>query len=172
MKVTVEIRNDCDSHWAPDKKLCTKWMRATFKVINHNQDSSISVSLVAEPTAAALNAEYRGKNAATNILSFPSEYPTHLSQVITYLPLGDIVICPAIVEREATAQGKTLQSHWAHLFIHGTLHLLGYDHQEAAAANAMEQLEIKALQTLGISNPYLIGCEEATRGRTEPNHDR
>jgi len=158
MKVTVDINSDCDTSWVPDELLCTRWILAAMNAIAFSRDSSVSLSFVDEKTSAELNSQYRGKTSATNVLSFPCEYPESLSNLIEHQPLGDIVICPAIVEQEAVQQTKELQSHWAHLLIHGVFHLLGYDHELEADANNMEQLEITTLQTLGIPNPYLIGC--------------
>ena len=158
MKVTVDINSDCDTSWVPDELLCTRWILAAMNSIPFSRDSSVSLSFVDAKTSAELNSQYRGKNTATNVLSFPCEYPENLSSLIDHQPLGDIVICPTVVEQEAVQQTKELQSHWAHLLIHGVFHLLGYDHDLEADANKMEQLEITALQTLGIPNPYLIGC--------------
>lgn len=157
MKVTVDFSHDCNSHWAPDESLCTQWIRAALDAAAHYQDSLVSVSLVSEKVSAELNMKYRGKSTATNVLSFPSNYPDLLAAAVSYKPLGDIVVCPAIVEREATAQQKPLTGHWAHMLIHGVLHLLGHDHQSDEDAEKMEALEVTALQTLGISDPYLIG---------------
>lgn len=154
MKVTVEIHNDCTGFWAPDKQLCTQWIRAALAAALFEKDSSVSLSFVTEHAASELNGKYRGKTTATNVLSFPSEFPENLTHITAERPLGDIVICPAVVEREAREQDKTLQAHWAHLTIHGMLHLLGYDHELDTDANTMEHLEVKALQTLGISDPY------------------
>jgi len=158
MKVTVEINNDCDSHWTPDEAMCTQWILAAMKRIAFDQDSAVSLSFVDAQASAALNTQYRDKTSATNVLSFPADYPENLGRLIAWLPLGDIVICPTIVEQEAQHQNKDLRSHWAHLLIHGLFHLLGYDHVQETDASEMEQLEIDTLQSLGITNPYLAGC--------------
>jgi probable rRNA maturation factor len=98
-----------------------------------------------------LNSRYRGKDAATNVLSFPADLPAEVD-----LPLlGDIVMCAPLVAAESVAQRKRPEAHWAHLTIHGVLHLLGHDHQEAAQAREMETLEIALLESLGIADPYL-----------------
>lgn len=154
MKVTVDLRNDCTPTWAPDKSLCRQWVRAALKTARHPIDTSVSISLVTEKTSAELNSKYRGKTGATNVLSFPSEYPETLAHAVTFQPLGDVVICPDVVAREAIDQNKELKAHWAHLTIHGILHLIGHDHEQAAEARKMEQLEISALQSLGIADPY------------------
>ena len=99
----------------------------------------------------SLNHTYRGKDYATNVLSFPADLPPELD-----LPLlGDLVVCAPVVAREATEQHKQLNAHWAHMVIHGCLHLLGYDHIDDAEADEMEALERELLAQLGIADPYL-----------------
>jgi len=114
-------------------------------------DSELTIRLADEPEARELNRTYRHKDYATNVLSFPSEVPDELLDIPL---LGDLVICPAVVEREAAEQGKSLEAHWAHLVIHGCLHLLGYDHIEDAEAEEMEALERELLAELGHPDPY------------------
>jgi probable rRNA maturation factor len=110
------------------------------------------VRVVDEEEGAALNAAFRYKAGPTNVLSFPFEPAPGLA-----LPyLGDLVICAPVVLREAAAQGKPAQAHWAHMLIHGLLHLQGYDHQDEAAAEAMERCEVEALARLGYADPYAI----------------
>ncbi len=104
-----------------------------------------------------LNREFRGKDSPTNVLSFPSQMPESLAEEMENFHLGDIAICPEIVEFEAQEQSKGLEAHWAHLLIHGLLHLFDYDHQNDDEANEMENLEIQILKTLGFPDPYLIG---------------
>lgn len=115
------------------------------------EDCELSIRLVSETESAELNSTYRGKNAPTNVLSFPFESPIPLTPRL----LGDLVLCVAVVEREAAEQNKTLEAHWAHLLVHGCLHLLGYDHLEDDEAEQMEALEVRILQQLGIENPYI-----------------
>ena len=112
----------------------------------------IAVQVVAPATIRRLNREYRGKDKPTNVLSFPSTVPAG----ITPQPLGDIVICPAVLKREAREQGKSERAHWAHLIVHGTLHLVGYDHEADADAQRMERREVAVLRRLGFSDPYRI----------------
>ena len=114
------------------------------------EKTSACLRVVDEPEAKTLNKEYRHINKATNVLSFPAELPVELD--IKFL--GDIVICAPVVDREAQEQSKKLSEHWAHLLVHGVLHLQGYDHQGEFEADEMESLEIKILQTLNITNPY------------------
>ena len=114
------------------------------------QDAEVSLSLVEPNAIQALNKDYREKNKATNVLSFPTDFPEELN-----LPLlGDIIICPRILEEEASAQNKSLESHWAHLCIHGCLHLLGFDHIEDSEAEIMESLETKIMLDLSYLAPY------------------
>lgn len=110
----------------------------------------VSVRLVDEAEMAELNQRYRGKHGPTNVLSFPSDLPAELE-----LPLlGDIVICAPVIRREALQQGKTERAHWAHMTVHGTLHLLGYDHLQPDEAQVMESLEADILQALNFPHPY------------------
>jgi probable rRNA maturation factor len=101
-----------------------------------------------------LNTRYRGKKGATNVLSFPSEPPAFEAHEL--LPFGDVVICAEVVEREAREQGKPLAAHWAHMVVHGTLHLQGYDHEKAKDATVMEERERALLAKLGFPDPYSI----------------
>ncbi|WP_221074216.1 rRNA maturation RNase YbeY [Agarivorans aestuarii] len=124
------------------------WLHATL--VEQDHDSEITVRIVDEAESQALNSQYRNKDKPTNVLSFPFEAPPGV-----LLPLlGDLVICRQVVEREAEEQGKAVFDHWAHMVVHGSLHLLGYDHIEDQEAEEMEALEIAVLTKLGISNPY------------------
>ena len=114
--------------------------------------ADLAIRLVDNKEGRALNRHYRGKDYATNVLSFPAELPEGVK-----LPLlGDLVICVPVVAREAREQGKQLNDHYAHLTVHGALHLLGWDHEDEREAECMEQLEREILATLGISDPYLV----------------
>lgn len=114
-------------------------------------ETEITLRIVDEPESHNLNLTYRGKDKPTNVLSFPFEMPDGID-----LPLlGDLVICRQVVEREAVEQQKPLEAHWAHLAIHGTLHLLGYDHLTDEEAEEMESLETHIMQSLGFDDPYL-----------------
>ncbi len=112
--------------------------------------TSACVRIVDEAEAKSLNKQYRNIDKATNVLSFPAEIPSQIG--INFL--GDIVICAQVVNREAQQQGKELTGHWAHLLVHGLLHLQGFDHEENKAADKMEALEIEILKNLHIPNPY------------------
>ncbi len=129
------------------------------------QSVEITVRVVDEIESRQLNHKYRDKDKATNVLSFPNELPDFLSGQLDTLPLGDLVICAPVVTAEAAEQHKSVREHWAHLTIHGVLHLLGFDHLEDDEAEAMEAMEISALQQLGISNPYETDEEKNRQGK-------
>ncbi|GAB2621797.1 rRNA maturation RNase YbeY [Novilysobacter erysipheiresistens] len=115
------------------------------------RQADLAIRLVDAKEGRAMNRHYRGKDYATNVLSFPAELPEGLK-----LPLlGDLVICAPVVAREAREQGKPLNDHYAHLTVHGALHLLGWDHEDEREAECMEQLEREILAGLGIADPYL-----------------
>jgi len=113
-------------------------------------DSELLVRFVDKPEIQQLNKTYRHQDKATNVLSFPSDLPIEIEEAI----LGDVVICVEVVTEEAHAQGKTFENHLLHMAIHGTLHLLGFDHIEESDAEKMETLEVKILEKMQISNPY------------------
>ena len=114
------------------------------------RDAEISIRIVDEAESQALNRDYRGNDRPTNVLSFPMELPEEFNMPM----LGDLVICAPVVEREAREQHKSLREHWAHMVIHGMLHLQGYDHINDEQASEMEGLEISLLHQLGFANPY------------------
>ncbi|HEY4292513.1 rRNA maturation RNase YbeY [Luteibacter sp.] len=128
-----------------------RWVEAALKGARRRKATEVAIRIVDVGEGQALNLQYRGRDYATNVLSFPAELPPGVD-----LPLiGDLVICAPVVTREAAEQGKKPAAHWAHMTIHGTLHLLGYDHIEEAEAEAMEALETRILAGLGIADPYL-----------------
>ena len=125
---------------------------ATAAVQPESDDVEMTVRIVDEAESQTLNRTYRAKGRPTNVLSFPFECPTEVS-----LPLlGDLVICRQVVEYEAAEQEKPLMAHWAHMVVHGSLHLLGYDHIDDTEAEEMESLETKIMQGLGFVDPYLV----------------
>lgn len=115
----------------------------------------VTIRIVDNPESQQLNNDYRGKNQPTNVLSFPFEAPIDLPAEAELSLLGDLVICLPKVIKEAAEQQKPALSHWAHLVIHGMLHLQGYDHETEPEAELMENLEIELLAKLGINNPYI-----------------
>ena len=147
----VEIQNEQTTTAIPDTDAITGW--ATCAWLGEG-DTQVSLRIVDADEIQQLNRDYRGKDRATNVLSFPMDMPAELTSKVELNLLGDLVICAAVVETEASEQHKTLDSHWAHMIIHGMLHLQGYDHQTDEQATDMEALEIKLLQQLGFDNPY------------------
>jgi probable rRNA maturation factor len=132
--------------WSPRRADLARWASAALG--RRAAGAELGVRVVGPAESRRLNARYRGRDAPTNVLSFaPPALPTR--------PLGDLVICPRVLSGEARAQAKTLEAHWAHLVVHGTLHLIGYDHRRAADARRMERREIAVLRRLGFENPYL-----------------
>ncbi|EKT4456847.1 rRNA maturation RNase YbeY [Pseudomonas putida] len=133
----------------PDDAAFRRWCELALR--QRSADSEMTIRLVDETEGRELNHTYRHKDYATNVLSFPADVPDDLLDIPL---LGDLVICVAVVEREAAEQGKSLEAHWAHLVIHGCLHLLGYDHIEDEEAEEMESLERELLAELGHPDPY------------------
>jgi probable rRNA maturation factor len=132
----------------PEVARLRHWARAALA--GRRRDAELAIRIVDAAESRALNRRYRGKDKPTNVLAFPAELPPELQ-----LPLlGDLVICREVVEAEAAAQAKPLDAHWAHMVVHGTLHLVGYDHQTAGEAATMETLEAEILAELGWPNPY------------------
>ncbi|HUB91939.1 MAG TPA: rRNA maturation RNase YbeY [Dyella sp.] len=129
-----------------------RWVEAALAGARRRRPAELSIRIVGTREGRTLNRTYREKDYATNVLSFPVDLPPGVR-----LPLlGDIAICAPVVRREAAEQGKPEAHHWAHLTVHGVLHLLGYDHIEEAEAASMEALETRILKGLGISNPYQL----------------
>jgi len=149
MRVKINLQNDESLTNLPVQQDFETWVNAALVQKFDNLEQTIR--LVGEAESRALNSQYRAKNAPTNVLSFTVE-----NDYLDYECLGDLVICAPIVEQEAQQQGKPLPAHWAHMVIHGMLHLQGYDHQNAAEADEMEALEAKILSTLGYTNPYNV----------------
>ena len=150
MSVTLDVQYEVEA--GPDEDDIRRWIEAVLAVEARATDVELTVRIVDEAEMAGLNARYRHKIGPTNILSFPFEAPPGVDLNL----LGDMVIAAPVVQREAREQGKTETAHWAHMIVHGTLHLLGYDHLEPTEAEDMEAREISILQELGYSNPYLL----------------
>jgi len=127
-----------------------RWISTTLRILKAmNRKTELTLRLVTEKESQQLNRQFRGKNKPTNVLSFPATTTEHTSDY-----LGDLAICVAVVKVEARSQHKTIKSHFAHMIVHGTLHLLGYDHQHKTEASKMEKLEIEILTKLSFENPY------------------
>lgn len=137
--------------WLPAESEVERWIAGALgRAPGSAPQGEIVVRAEASGEMARLNREFMGKEGATNVLAFPAEIPPGPWEPI----LGDIVICPEVVAGEAADQGKPAESHWAHMVVHGTLHLLGYDHQEDEQAREMEGLERAVLEALGYPDPY------------------
>jgi probable rRNA maturation factor len=145
--------------WTPSQKQCEIWVSSAlaFNTLQTCEKDSafIAIRLSDIDESAKLNAKYRNKSNPTNVLAFPfltQDWPEEGSGA----PLGDLALCPEIIKNEALIQNKTEENHWAHLIIHGTLHLCGYDHDHSKNRKIMEEIETDALKSLGIANPYLL----------------
>ena len=141
---------DPDAGALPGAADIEKWVRAALA--GRDAVGGVTVRIVEEVESAELNRGYRGIDRPTNVLSFPLSLP---AGDWGEAQLGDLAVCAAVVSREAAAQGKPLSAHWAHMVVHGTLHLFGYDHIEGSDAGRMEALEIGILKHLGYPDPYL-----------------
>jgi probable rRNA maturation factor len=144
----------------PAPSSLSRWARAALRGVRRPR-VTVGLRIVGRRESAALNSRFRGRHHATNVLSFAFEAPPGIRSE----HLGDLVICAPLVRREARAQGKPERAHWAHLVVHGILHLRGYDHRRPREAAAMERREIRILKELGFANPYIID-EHARRGKT------
>ncbi len=149
----IEIQRICETPSQPTDEQLERWVNTAFADLK--EDFELVIRIVDENESAQLNDTYRHKQGSTNILSFPFDVPDDVDLNL----LGDLVICAPVLEREAMQQNKPLQNHWAHIVIHGTLHLLGYDHIDEVEAIEMENQEIALLQTLSIPNPYEDGSD-------------
>ncbi len=144
----VDVQIACDEDDLPDPAELRAWARAA--VGDLRRCSELTIRVVDEAESARLNSSYRNKDGATNVLSFPFAPPAGVDIPL----LGDIVICAPVVRREANEQSKSTNSHWAHMVVHGSLHLLGFNHERAREAQEMEALEMRILADLGFDNPY------------------
>lgn len=147
----IEIQSASKSNFQPDQEQLQLWVDAALE--DFQDDLEIVVRIVDEQESADLNERYRHKPGPTNILSFPIDIPDGIELNL----LGDLVICAPVLEKEALEQRKALSDHWAHIVVHGVLHLLGYDHIEDDEAEVMENKEISILNKLNIKNPYISG---------------
>ena len=149
-KMIIDLQIACEQESGlPTAEQIEQW--ATAAIQPQSNEVEMTVRIVDEAESHALNLNYRGKDRPTNVLSFPFECPDEVE-----LPLlGDLVICRQVVEREAQEQDKPVMAHWAHMVVHGSLHLLGYDHIEDDEAEKMESLETQIMTGLGFADPYL-----------------
>jgi probable rRNA maturation factor len=145
--VNVDLQNDDEFESLPSIEQFRHWVELSLLQSFSSLEQTIRV--VTEAESQALNGQFRGKDKSTNVLSFPSD-----DGYLEYDCLGDLVICVPVIESEALLQGKTQDAHWAHMVIHGMLHLQGLDHQNDQESKEMEAQEIKILSTLGYASPY------------------
>jgi probable rRNA maturation factor len=148
LSLDLDLQIAVESNQLPSQADFETWVRTALG--NTLDTAELTIRLVEIEESQSLNHEYRGKDKPTNVLSFPFEAPPGMELSL----LGDLVICVAVVEQEALEQNKPLQAHWAHMVIHGCLHLLGYDHIIDQEAEEMESLETQLIEGLGFSNPY------------------
>ncbi len=148
MTLDLDIQYASDAPGVPDESSFRRWVEVALA--GRREQAELVIRLVDQEEGRALNRDYRGRDYATNVLSFPFEAPPGVALPI----LGDLAICAPVVQREAAEQEKPVEAHWAHLTVHGVLHLLGYDHQEDAEAELMEGLERQLLESLGFPDPY------------------
>ncbi len=149
MQLAEEL--DDFSSFLPSEEQLTLWASTALQGRTEFDEPELTIRLVAEEESQELNHEYRGKDKPTNVLSFPFEAPPEVPIEL----LGDLIICAQVVQDESIEQGKTAEAHWAHMVVHGCLHLLGYDHIKDDEAEIMEDLERQILATLGYPDPYL-----------------
>lgn len=150
IKVDIQRAADIAASSIPHAREFRVWARAALA--HRRRDAELVLRVVGEEESTYLNKTYRGKRGSTNVLSFSAG----LSPDVPVPLLGDVVICAPVVLREAHDQHKPVQAHWAHMTLHGCLHLLGYDHQTAREARVMETLEIEILNRLGFDDPYAV----------------
>ena len=156
MKLSLSLQQDIQ---APELVLKRAYLKkvveTTLRHIDTQSDCEIGIACGDHAESHKLNLEYRKKDKSTNVLSFPSDLPDEMAQVLPSFPIGDLVICIPVVLQEAIDQNKTPIEHFTHMLVHGTLHLMGYDHETSDEdAEEMEGLEIQILAKLGFENPY------------------
>lgn len=161
--VSLVVQRATREQTTPSDNELQAWATAALEASCGNsgiENFELSVRLVDEAESRELNVRYRDKDSATNVLSFPSDLPPavaiEMAEQSGTRVLGDILICAPLVNAEAQEQGKDRVHHWAHLLVHGVLHLLGHDHLEAGQAETMESLEIAILGSMGIADPYRV----------------
>lgn len=157
VQIDIQLADDVSEsiEEPPPRSLLRDWAQAAWQG-DANAEPVLSLRIVSASESQQLNNDYRGKNKPTNVLSFPLQIEDGFADfALPEMMLGDLVICAQVVADEAKQQQKTNTAHWAHMLVHGMLHLQGFDHIEDAQAEEMEALEIKIMQQLGFDNPYL-----------------
>ncbi len=151
--MTVDVQVATDAAGIPVTANIREWVEQTIRAAGPGGDFDVSIRIVDAGEMQVLNRDYRDQDKPTNVLAFPAGDAGFVPPGGRPL-LGDIVVCAGIVAREAGEQGKALGDHWGHMLVHGTLHLLGYDHQSDHEAQAMEAMERDILESVGIADPY------------------
>jgi len=151
MNIDIDVQYATDWPDLPDKNNIRQWAETALKDLNENAE--LTIRIVGEEEGAQLNEQWRKSKGPTNVLSFTHDGAKEIAPDL----LGDIVICAPVVDREAIEQNKNNHAHWAHMVVHGVLHLNGFDHINPEDADRMENLEIKILEKLNVKNPYLSG---------------
>jgi probable rRNA maturation factor len=151
--MSIDVQVASGAAGIPSSAAVRGWVEHTVRAADPGRDAEVSVRIVDEPEMRALNRDYRDQDKPTNVLAFPAGDPGFLPPGETPL-LGDVVVCAGVVAREAAEQGKPLEHHWAHMLVHGTLHLLDFDHASEEQAAVMEALERCILDGFGIADPY------------------
>lgn len=158
MTVELELQIATNAKTLPHPSQFKEWVGIVFSdktiSLKNLNNIEITIRIVDEEEIIDLNYRYRHKEGSTNVLSFPGQIPPQVEDECDYKVLGDVVICAAVVEHEAKQQNKELLSHWAHMVVHGILHLLGYDHENELEAHSMESIEINLMKQLGFLSPY------------------
>ncbi len=149
MTPEVTVQSITESNGIPSDQKLTQWCHAVIHDLNESKE--LTIRIVDEHESAELNEAWRNKTGPTNVLSFPFDDDFEHTKI-----LGDLVICASILEKEAKQQNKPLEAHWAHIIIHGSLHLLGYDHINSTDAEIMESKEQQIMADLGFKNPYQL----------------
>ena len=153
MTLAVDVSFGTRRPWVPSQRRLAQWARIAAG--RHGTRAAVAIRIVTSAESRRLNRDYRGKDKPTNVLSFPSDAgAATLVAATEALPLGDLAICAGVVAREARGQRKARAAHWAHMVVHGTLHLLGYDHEDEGDARRMERRERVLLARLGFPDPY------------------
>jgi probable rRNA maturation factor len=150
MNLQLSVQYGAARSGLPAKSSLQRWASAALHGLGRRR-VALGVRIVGVAESVDLNRRFRRKHGPTNVLSFPFEAPSGTRSEV----LGDLVICAPVVQREARAQRKPVRAHWAHMVVHGILHLRGYDHTNRRDATAMEKKEIRILKELGFANPYL-----------------
>ncbi len=161
-RLQLDIQCACKAEDLPDNAQLRVWAEAALdahgSATSPGRPHGLVIRIVEPQESRRLNRDYRGRDKPTNVLSFPFERPPGLPQGtlldLPFEPIGDLVICAPVVESEAVDQGKALSAHWAHMVVHGVLHLLGHDHLSEPEAEQMEDLERQILARLGFPDPY------------------